>query len=260
MTTDPRGVFVSLSHVCPTAGRLLLEPFDAPCDLVHEGPVVTPGLEWTGLDARDALPPQVSAEVLWDWDALSAWERGVLDALERSSPEIALSAISVAASTIERWRPNNGETLTEAVATAFDTARLGPHPHHIDVGALDALARESAPHALAAHAAPADRAEVDRDLIAPAWAALAPLVSRYLAARSIANPVAYHSARAGILAASMETAYAVLRTEAARQTASADRQLDASLLVAASADADRLLVHRMDAARLAAGLLGALPS
>ena len=260
VTVDPRGIFVSLSHVCPTAGRLLLEPPDAPFALVHEGPVVTPGLEWTGLDARDALPPQVSADVLWDWDALSAWERGVLDALARLTPESALSQIAVAASALERWRPRGGEALAAAVATAFDAARLAPQRHHIDIGALDALARQSAPHTLAAHAAPADRAEADRDLVAPAWPALAPLVSRYLAARCIANAVGYHAARAGILAASMLTAYAVLRTEAARQAASADRQLDASLLVPASADADRLLVHRIDGARLAAGLQSALPS
>lgn len=260
VTIDPRGVFVSLSHVCPTAGRLLLEPCDAPFDLVHEGPVVTPGLEWTGLDARDALPPQVSAAVLWDWDALSAWERGVLDALARVSPESALSAVAVAASMLERWRPRAGETLAVAVAGAFKAARLERRPCHIDIGALDALARLSAPHALPAHAAPADRAKADRDLAAPAWQALAPLVSRYLAARSIANAVGYHAARAGVIAASIATAYAVLRTEAARQAASEDRQLDASLLVAASAGADRLLVHRIDAARLAAALQTALPS
>ena len=145
VTVDPRGIFVSLSHVCPTAGRLLLEPFDAPFDLVHEGPVVTPGLEWTGLDARDALPPQVSAEVLWDWEALSAWELGVLDAVARSSPETAVPAIAVAASTLERWRPR-AQTLAAAVATAFDAARFEPPHHRVDVGALDELARQSSPH------------------------------------------------------------------------------------------------------------------
>lgn len=260
VTVDPRGIFVSLSHVCPTVGGLLLEPFDAPFALVHEGPVVTPGLEWTGLDARDALPPQVSAEVLWDWEALSAWELGVLGALAQPSPEIALSEIAVAAASLECWRPRRGEMLAAAVASAFTAARLERRPHHIDIGALDALARQSAPHALPAHAAPADRAQADRDLVAPAWPALAPLVSRYLAARSIANAVGYHAARAGVIAASIATAYAVLRTEAARQATSADRGLDAGLLVAAAADADRLLVHRIDAARLAADLQSALPS
>ncbi len=260
VTLDPRGVFVSLSHVCPTAGRLLREPLAAPFDVLHDGPVVTPGLAWAGLDAREALPPQVSRDVLWDWDALTVWERGILGLLEGLGAQRALSAIAQAARQLEHWRPGGAITLAMATESALHRARLETAVHRLDVDALDALARQAAANGLAIHAAPPDRAAADRQFVAPSLAHLDPLIVRYLAARTVANAVGYHAASARVWAASLDTAYAVLRTEAARQAALADRVLDADLVVAAAAAADRLLVHRIDGARLAASLSAALPS
>jgi hypothetical protein len=222
-----------------------------PFDLVHEGPVLTPGLHWAGLDARDALPPQVSPEVLWDWDALTVWERGILDLLERWSPERALSAAADAARRLECWRPGEGRTLAATVYAALGAAGLEPSRDRIDVDLLDALARQAAPDALPAHAAPSDRGAADLEFVEPAWGGLRSIIGRYLAARTVANAVGYHAASARVWAASLDAAYAVLRTEAARQASCAGRVLDAELLVAAAADADRLLVHRIDAAVLA---------
>ena len=255
VTIDPRGVFVSLSHVCPTVGRLLAEPLAAPFDLVHEGPVVTPGLPWAGLDARDALPPQVSPEILWDWDALTHWERGILDLLERLSPERALSAVADAARHVERWRPGRDRSLAAAADAVLGAAGVDPSRREIDIDLLDGLARQAAPHALPADTALSDRYAADQEFVAPGWEGYGSIVSRYLAARTIANAVGYHAASARACAASLDAAYAVLRTEAARQASRAGRVLDAELLVAAAADADRLLVHRIDAARLAHTLL-----
>ena len=261
VTMDPRGVFVSLSHVCPTAGRLLRDPLAAPFDLVHDGPVLTPGLQWTGLDARDALPPQVSQEVLWDWDALSAWERGVLSLLTNERPERTLCRMARAARHLETWRPGGDDTLAAATERALAASSLEPTVDDaLDIDLLDALARQAVTHPAPGHRAAVDRAAADRELVAPVWDILSPLVSRYLAARCIANAVGYHGAGVRVWAASLETAYAVLRAEAAHQAALAGRALDADLLVAAAADADRLLVHRVDAARLAANLLVAIPS
>jgi Fe-S-cluster containining protein len=251
---DPRGVFVSLSHVCPTAGRLLVEPAVGPFEIVNGGPLVTPGLQWTGLDAREALPPQVSAETLWDWEALTVWERGILDLLARLSPERALSAAADAARGIERWRPGGTDTLETATKAALDTAALEKGIRRIDVDRLDGIAREAAPATMPSHAPPLDRSRGDEAFVQPMWESLGPLVGRYLASRAIANATGYHAASAGVWAASLATAYAVLRTEASRQAMSAGRLLDANLLIAAAADADRLLVHRVDAARLARAL------
>ncbi len=259
VTVDPRGVFVSLSHVCPTAGRLLRAQNVAPFEMVHDGPVITPGLAWTGLDAREALPPQVGPDVLWDWDALTVWERGILALLERGGAERALSAVAHAARQLASWRPGGNGTLDRATESALRTAGIEPGPHQIDVDALDTFARHAAPGGVSVHPAPSDRATADRELVEPAWEGLDPLVVRYLAARTVANAVGYHATSATVWTASLDTAYAVLRTEAARHAARADRVLDADLLVAAAGAADRLLVHRVDAARLAASL-AALPS
>lgn len=260
VTIDPRGIFVSLSHVCPTAGHLLTAPADAPFAVVHDGPIVTPGLEWAGLDARDALPPQVSDTVLWDWDALTAWEAGILRVLEQRSPEHALAVVAQAARQLERWRPAASATLSRAVTAALDAAEAIPVSRHIDVDGLDALAHGAAPRFLPPRMSAADRGLADRELIAPVWSQHSRLVARYLAARTIANAFGYHAASARAWAASLDTAYAVLRTEAARQAARAGRMLDEPLLVAAAADADRQLVHRADAKTLAASLHDALRS
>jgi hypothetical protein len=90
---DPRGVFVTLSHYCPTAARLLI---DATNDVaVVEGPPVLPdGREPEGLDARDALPPLDAPGRLMDWSDYSAWERRAIELLTRSEClERALAAI-----------------------------------------------------------------------------------------------------------------------------------------------------------------------
>jgi hypothetical protein len=247
---DPRGLFVSLSCVCPTAGGLLTAECPRPFQIVHEGAVLRPGLEWMGLDARDSLPPQLSDGVLWDWEALTAWEQYVLKVLEECSAEDAIAIVTAAAATVERWRPGGGESLSDAVRKAFVIAR--GESSTIDVDALDGRARDAA---APSHRNPPqpDRRRLDDELVAPVWDRVAGIVSRYLASRTVANAATYHSARAGVLATWLATAYSVLRTEASRQASIAGRQLDARLLVAAAADADRLLVHRLDPARWAAG-------
>ena len=197
--------------------------------------------------------------MLWGWDALTVWERGILALLERRGAEPALSAVAHGARQLERWRPGGDLTLEHATRSALDAAAIEAGPHWIDIDALDSLARQAAPGGLSRHPAPSDRTAADRELVEPAWEGLGPLIVRYLAARTVANAVGYHSTSATVWAASLDTAYGVLRTEAARHAARADRVLDADLLVAAAGAADRLLVHRVDAARLAASL-AALPS
>ncbi len=245
VVADPRGLFVSLSFVCPTAGRLLTAGCTRPFQIVHEGAVLLPGLEWTGLDARDSLPPQLSDDVLWDWDALTVWEQSVLKALEVCTPEGAIATVAAAASTVERWRPRGGELLADAVVTAFVIARGESSP--VDVDALDGRARDAAAPSHR-NPAPPDRRRLDDDLVAPVWDRFTGIVNRYLAARTVANAAMYHAVRARVLATWLATVYSVLRTEASRQASNAGRQLDEALLVAAAADADRLLVHRLDAA------------
>jgi Fe-S-cluster containining protein len=71
---DPRGVHVTLSHVCPTAAALLFD-IDAPVGIVAGPPIVPEGCVPEGLDAREALPPaKDGGRRLWTWDEVAAWE------------------------------------------------------------------------------------------------------------------------------------------------------------------------------------------
>lgn len=255
VTMDPRGVHISLSHLCPTAGSLLASDIERPFELVRDGAMVTPGMRWEGLDARDVLPPRVAPGVLWDWDALTVWERGLLDLLDRLPVGAALASAMEAARRVEHWRPGRGPALDAAVAEALSDVSAGTgdvgYPVH-----LDRLARQSAP---GAPEAPAVSTAVMRDLVEPAWPAMDRAVARYLAARVVANWTGYHTSSARAWAASVVAACAVLRTEAGRQCEARQAALDFDLLRAAAAEADRLLVHRLDAAAFARALDAQLP-
>jgi hypothetical protein len=90
---DPRGVFVTLSHYCPTAAAMLLED-NRPVSIV-DGPAALPGDAMPeGLDARDAWPPLRSPRLLMDLDEYGAWERDIVDRLTRSdAPESVLDEL-----------------------------------------------------------------------------------------------------------------------------------------------------------------------
>ena len=80
---DPRGVFVTLSHYCPTAAAMLLDD-DSPVSIV-EGPAALPdGAMPEGLDAREAWPPLRSPRLLMTLEDYSAWERDTVHALAHS--------------------------------------------------------------------------------------------------------------------------------------------------------------------------------
>jgi hypothetical protein len=84
-------------------------------------------------------------------------------------------------------------------------------------------------------------------LVAPAWPAFAPVITRYLAAKAFASWAAYlHDDGTAAVLRSVETARARLLVEAARQCARADRALDAPLLTAAIRQSDLFLVHYAD--------------
>ena len=116
---DRRGVFVTLSHYCPTAASLLFE-HSGPVEIV-EGPPANPHGEAEGLDARDVLPPLLTEGVLMDLDAYSAWEAHAVRSLAGHaslaalvSPEAVLDALAADAARLMKWRPG-GVTLRDAI-------------------------------------------------------------------------------------------------------------------------------------------------
>lgn len=118
---DGRGIFVTLSHYCPTAARLLLSAgpiaiVDAPASLSLDGRV-------EGLDATAVLPPLLRPGMLMDLDGYSAWERRALDILDDGgwSAREAVDIIREATAEAAGWKPGR-ETLAACVADAFARA------------------------------------------------------------------------------------------------------------------------------------------
>jgi hypothetical protein len=115
-------VFVTLSHYCPTAARLLL--LDRDLAIVDAPPSITLDGEVEGLDATAVLPPLLRPGMLMSLDAYDAWEREAVAALNdrRLPPAEAVAAISAATAASSEWRPGNGE-LSAAIEEAFADAR-----------------------------------------------------------------------------------------------------------------------------------------
>jgi hypothetical protein len=149
---DPRGIFVTLSHYCPTAADLLFT-HAGPVEIV-QGPAAIPAGEPEGLDARDVLPPLLTEGVLMDYDGYSAWESHVVAVLTRGrgAAEDALAQLEADLAAVQAWRPGR-VSLSDAVR-----ALAGP-----------ASGRES------------DGREADAERV----------IRRYLAARAFASWLAY---------------------------------------------------------------------
>ena len=247
---DPRGVMLSLSHVCPTVGDLLLADVAGWNRLVGGGRVVIDGLEWTGLDAREALPPQVNSSLLWDWESMTTFEEHALDVLGGASPELALGVIGAAAAALSRLetaelRPRVLDAFTDAVATAS--------PVEPDLAGLTALAGRCT-SGLPSAAGWIEKPVRDIASSRQAWESVAPQVTRYLAARLLASPVMYHALDVRVWSLWLQACYSVLRVAFAHESARTGTATSHAALKAAAADSDRLLVHALDAGPFAAAL------
>jgi hypothetical protein len=136
---DRRGVFITLSHYCPTAARLLLEAQDiaivaAPASISLDGAA-------EGLDATTVMPPLLRPAMLMDLDGYTAWENAAIGVLNdrRYPARLALEVVATATTDVRNWTPG-GETLAAAVGRAFDRARAshasgpggqGPYEHAV---------------------------------------------------------------------------------------------------------------------------------
>jgi len=121
---DARGIFITLSHFCPTAARLLLAErtitiVEAPASLSLDG-----GTE--GLDATAVMPPLLRRGMLMDLEGYSTWERSAIAVLDdrRYSAHQALGVIAAATDDAVDWNPGH-ESLSTAIDKAFDRARAG---------------------------------------------------------------------------------------------------------------------------------------
>ena len=119
---DRRGVFITLSSLCPTAARLLLTAGDmkiveAPATLSLAGQV-------EGLDATEVMPPLLRPGMLMDLEGYARWEaEGIAVLGDRAlAARAAVAVIGDATRDVCTWHPG-GETLAGRAGRAFDRAR-----------------------------------------------------------------------------------------------------------------------------------------
>jgi len=102
----PRGIWVALSHYCPTVASL---PFrtDRGLEIVRNPEAFPPGPSYEGLDARAAWPPLLRPGVLMCWDSHVRWEAHQIATFARAelSPEQALQLLARQAEAIRSWPP-----------------------------------------------------------------------------------------------------------------------------------------------------------
>ena len=217
---DRRGVFVTLSHYCPTAADLLFE-HEGAVEIV-EGPPALPHGEPEGLDARDVLPPLLADGVLVDYEGYSAWEAHLVRVLTRDDDRTAESVLADLwrdFAIVRRWRPG-GISLQEEIA------RLS----------LSRPGSTSAPTtSVSGTCVPAER-----------------VVRRYLAARAFASWMAYQGNGMAAVLGSVALALSALRDNVARLSPVGGGPLCDARLKEAIRATDLQLVHAMPRAELAA--------
>jgi Fe-S-cluster containining protein len=287
-TIDPRGVFVTLSHFCPTAAWLLF--VDEPVTVV-EGPAPWPGHELPeGLDAREGWPPLLTAQLLMDHESYALWERRVVGVLAGvdgvgTTPEAALARIRAATEQLTQWTPVDGALLDAVRDVASHGAsdgghsregrhshrghysHQGHHPyggryshggHHFSgagsaEGALGqfALVRRAVPPGLTWGDAPRDFDRVWTVRVAATWPEWAPVIRRFLAAHAFGSWLAYQGRGLLTIVRSLDAALAVLQVEIVRACESRETTLDRATLHHAIRQADLLLRHHVDRQALA---------
>ena len=124
---DPRGMFITLSHFCPTAAALLLDDreiaiVEAPAALSLDGAV-------EGLDATARPSAAPAAGHAHDPDGYGGWEREAVATFNDRSrgARDALAVIAAATDDVRAWQPG-GDSLATRVSEAFHRARSSSAP------------------------------------------------------------------------------------------------------------------------------------
>jgi Fe-S-cluster containining protein len=250
---DPRGVSRSLSHYCPAAADLLVD--EQPIYLTEVSAPQTGGDPIDGLDAREALPPELRDDALVDWDSLSAWDRFVVAVLDgATSPEAALDRLWAAYEQLREWRASAGPlvSLVEGLGTGGDggprtarTERERPLPAASLIAAVHASIPEHvrpAPLLATAPASIADGAGPEGTLD-EVWSASSGVLCRYLAARAHACWPLYQGRGLRTQLVYLEAVLASVRAHAVDASRRTSLPLDRAGLRESIRRADLWLVH-----------------
>lgn len=247
---DSRGTFISLSHFCPTAARMLLAP--ASLAVVEAQPPLRlpPPLE--GLDASEALPPLLRPGLLCDPAGYQVWEYTGMATFARGDLTFGecVDVIAAATEAVRLWEPGH-ESLAERVGTAFDAARF--------IKGSDIDAQERAMTTAAALSAgrasdipPIDRFEEHWERhIAGHFAAFDRAMRNYLAARLFANWIAYQGRGLRSIVEWLRVCAAVVRHELLTRVLDSGSPPGEDDFIEAVRTADLILLHGPDTAAFA---------
>jgi hypothetical protein len=123
---DARGVHVTLSHYCPTAASLLFD-HHGPIEIV-DGPPPVVGVEIPeGLDAREALPPLRSPNLLMSYEEFSEWEKTELKTLKSLAGHSDFAPVIerfLAAKLFASWAAYQGDGITAIRESVRSAHRL----------------------------------------------------------------------------------------------------------------------------------------
>lgn len=242
---DARGIFVSLSHFCPTAAGLLFEDGrlaveDAESPLALHGSI-------EAFDAVDALPPLLRPDLLMDLEAYTAWERAAVAVFARDdvSHDEAVALIGSATEALRSWKVG-GPPLASCVRDCFrEAAARCP--------AIDDHQRD--PLRLALLRVPArEYATSWERRVGPVWGTFDRPVKRYLAAKLYGSRIAYEGKGLRTIVEWLRLSLALLRDEAMRVSEQRGAFLDRQMFIEAVRATDLLLVHRLDSPALARAL------
>jgi Fe-S-cluster containining protein len=242
---DGRGTFISLSHFCPTAAAMLLEP--DPLDIVDVGPPLRLEEPVEGMNAIGALPPLVRPGVLSDLDGYAAWERACIALFARTdlSYQEALDRVADATERVRGWQPGSC-SLSARVDAAFrepqQEAGADPHAQGRAMDTLRSLssgsARDDIEHIEAfedqwvRHVAPSP--DFDRAM------------RNFLAARVFGNWIAYQGRGLRSIVEWLRTCAAAVRHHALRAAMARPSKPGPIDMLDAFRMSDLLLLHVID--------------
>jgi hypothetical protein len=245
---DARGVFVSLSHFCPTAAALLFDEamaasiIEAPSSLVN-GDVLE------GLDARDTWAPLLRPGVLMDLESYGEWERQSIALLTAAdtTPWRALGGVERATAALVTWTPNDEQSLRRRVEAVFAATKLRDEAPPPD-GALSAFVRKAVPEPLKPPMPPPDVTQHLPEVL-KTMSEYRTAVNRWLAARLFGTWMAYQATGLRAILRYLRASLDVLVLELAR--GAADGVLDRRAMLEAFRRSDHLIIHLATSQRMA---------
>ena len=247
---DSRGTFISLSHFCPTAARMLLAPGSLAIVAARPPLRLSPPVE--GLDASGALPPLLRPGLLSDLAGYQAWEHAGIATFARDDLRSGecVELIARATEAVRLWQPGM-ESLVERVGTAFEAAGLAKDADlHAHERAMKTVADLSGGRT--ADYSPIDRFEAGWDRhVAAHFAAYERPMRNYLAARLFANWIAYQGRGLRSVVEWLRVCDAVLRQALLTRVAGSGSPPGPEDFVEAVRAADLLLLHVIDSAAFA---------